>query len=476
MRRAGGAVAAFGALAAALLHAGPARADLTHETVDDGGIEVLDLTGPDGKTESVAFAELGRPRATGTWVLHVTASGDVLRAPHCNGRGKITVDGKERDAGSKGVRLLQLAVPGEPMIPDSGGHAGLHDIRIAITVSAYEKRIACGERIRVGPLGRTAEGLATFRFASPARGPYAGEAVVFVPRGHDAKKPAALLVGLHPWNGDPWTYAAYRELLEEAQAKDVVLLMPSGLGNSLYTAEAEAEVMRAIAAFEKELAIDPARISLWGASMGGAGATTVGLHHPDRFAFVASWFGDSKYDLTTYVRSLIPDEAAARKVNALDVVENARHLPVWLIHGEDDRTSPIAQSVMLHQAMKQRGFAVDFDRVPGMGHEGPLVARFLRKMVGRAADARAPKSPSRVSFRSVRPADAGAYGVRIATRTRPDGEAYVDIEKQADGVHVLPDTKGVTEIVLTEGALGAKPGEPVTIEGARATKVSVRWD
>ena len=62
-----------------------------------------------------------------------------------------------------------------------------------------------------------------------------------------AKRPSALLVGLHPWNGGIWTYAAYAELLREAQAKDVVLLMPSGLGNSLYSDHAEGEVLAAIA-------------------------------------------------------------------------------------------------------------------------------------------------------------------------------------------------------------------------------------
>src|SRR5207302_6066605 len=98
----------------------------------------------------------------------------------------------------------------------------------------------------------------------------------------------------------------------------------------------EDEVMRAVAAAESAVAVDPTRVSIWGASMGGAGATTIGFHHPDRFAFVASWFGDSRYDLTTYVKHLVPDEAAAKKLNALDMLENARHLRVLLVHGEDD--------------------------------------------------------------------------------------------------------------------------------------------
>src|SRR4029079_18172424 len=102
--------------------------------------------------------------------------------------------------------------------------------------------------------------------------------------------------------------------------------------------------MRAIEAVEKEVSVDRQRVSLWGASMGGAGATTISFHHPDRFAFVTSYFGDSRYDLTTYVRNLVGGEEGARRVNALDVLENARHLPVLLVHGEDDHTSPMRQS------------------------------------------------------------------------------------------------------------------------------------
>ena len=414
---------------------------LAHDAVDGANLDVLDLVAPGGKSESTTFTELSRPRAVGTYSLRLTVTGEEIRIPHCNGRGAVSVDGVVRDKGSKGPLQLHL-----------GGDA-VHDVRIDVAVSPYEKRIACGERVAVGAAARSSAGLSLLRFATSHTGPAAGEAVVFVPRGHDTKKPGPLLVGVHPWNGGPWTYAAYRELLEQAQAKDVVLLMPSGLGNSLYVADAEDEVMRAIDAARAELAVDPQRVSIWGASMGGQGATTIAFHRPDRFAFVASYFGDAKFDISTYVRGLLPTEEAAHRVNPLDVIDNARHLPLWLIHGEDDKTSPIAQSVMLFEAMQKRHFQVDFERVAGMGHEGPLVVKLVRRVVDRAAEARAPVHPARVTFRSVRPVDTEAYGVRIVRSGERD--AFVDIEKRGDGVHVLPATEGVSQIVLRPGALGA---------------------
>ncbi len=235
-------------------------------------------------------------------------------------------------------------------------------------------------------------------------------------------------------------------------------------------ADAEDEVLRALDALGAELAIDRARVSIAGASMGGAGATTVGLHAPDRFASITSFFGDSKYDLATYVRAILKDEAAAHRVNALDVVDSARNVPVWLVHGEDDRVSPIAQSEMLARALGQRGYAVRFDRVPGMGHAGALLARYARELVAKASAARAPEHPARVTFRSARTGDRAAYGVTI-TRAR-GGDAFVDIERTGDGsvhVHAL---ENVATITLAPGALGAQRGVQVAFDaGAHAARV-----
>ncbi len=428
---------------------GEAAADLLHETVDGAGVESVSLQPPGGSAEPTSWEDLGKPRSPGLHVLRFQVTSRALLVPHCAGRGRILVDGALKDPGSKGPRVIRF----------EGDVGQAHDVRVEVNVSTYERRVACGEAPRGGAVLPTRTGLTTLTFPSPSAAAGGGEVVVYVPKGHDPSKPAPLLVGLHPWNGGPWTYAAYRELLEEADARDVVLAMPSGLGNSLYTELAEAEVMRAIDAVEAALAIDPRRVSLWGASMGGAGATTIGFHRPDRFAFVASYFGDSKYDLTTYVKGVLGGEAGARKVNALDVVENARHLPAFLVHGEADASSPVRQSVILDEAMRRLGFKVDFERVKGAGHEGTLVARYLRRVVERAATARAPVHPARVSFRSVRATDTEAYGVRLVRAGERD--AFVDLEKRDDGLHVHA-AAGVVEIVLARGALdGATETTPV---------------
>lgn len=459
-------LAAAPAVVAIALKAAAAQAATLEPHLEVRGADVTtaDARPAGGAWRTVRWDDLDRqPLAPGNYELRVQVdggpSGASVQVPPCAGRESVILDGR-RVAAPPGPVVVSLA-------------PGAHQLRVALRVTTYERRIACGEPPRVGAAVRTTEGLGLLTFASPFGARGGGRAVVFVPPGHDATRPAPVLVGTHPWNGSMWTYAAYVELLREACARDVVLLMPSGLGNSLYTAEAEEEVMRSIHALGKVLAVDPRAVSIWGASMGGAGATTIGFHHPDRFASVTSFFGDSKYDLATYVRALLPDEHAAHQVNALDIVDNARHVPVWLIHGEDDATSPIGQSAMLAQALGDRGFRVRFDRVPGVGHAGALVARFVAEVVDTAATARVPEHPSRVTYRSVRPSDVEAYGVRVV-RASASGDAFIDVERRADAVHVL-HADGVREIVLEPGALGAGAAPPPPIVVDDGSGVRARW-
>jgi pimeloyl-ACP methyl ester carboxylesterase len=456
--------AAAVALAGALVCAPSEAAGLAaHPDVAGADIPAIEVRPAAGAWEPVDWDSLeGTRREPGRYEirLHVDDGAEprAVRLPVCAGRSRIALDG--RDVTSR---------PGPVVIPIG---RGLHDLVIGVDVSPYEARIACGERPRVGVPVDSVDGLGSLFFSSPHASKGGGSGVVFVPPGHDSRKPATLLVGLHPWNGSTWTYAAYAPLLREARARDIVLLMPSGLGNSLYTADAEDEVLRAVDALASSIEIDPRAVSIWGASMGGAGATTIAFHHPDRFASVASFFGDAKYDLRTYVRALLPDEGAAHLVNALDVVDNARHLQVLLVHGEDDRTSPIEQSDILARAMRDRSFTVRFERVAGFGHSGALVARFLPDVAAMAASSRAPAAPSRVTYRSTRPSDSGAYGVQI-TRTSPRGDAFVDLERDGAEVHVRR-AEGVRAIVLKPGALGTPASaRPPLVDDTGS--LDVRW-
>ncbi|MEO7110595.1 MAG: prolyl oligopeptidase family serine peptidase [Polyangiaceae bacterium] len=475
MRSNGKTIAAF---ISALLLGGAAQADPVTSSVAPSGTSAFPLHASVHGTEittvelgggaeksftTMAWGDLSNIKlAPGTYSVRFdVAGGDhvAIEMPPCAGRTRVMLDGVETKS-PPGPVILQL-----PPRPERA-----YEIVIEVSVGGYEHRIACGFAPRFGAQTTTREGLSQISFSSPSAALGGGKAVVFIPPGHDLSKRGALLVGLHPWSGTPWTYANYAELLHEASVRDVVLLMPSGLGNSLYTANAEDEVFRALDALELLVPIDPKRISLWGASMGGAGATTIGFHNPDRFATVTSFFGDSKYDISTYVKSILPTEAAAHAVNALDIVENARNLPVWLIHGEDDHVSSIAQSTMLAKSLQDHGFAVQLDRVPHAGHEGAVVAKYAAAVVDRAATATLTPNPARVSYRSVRASDTNAYGVRFV---RSGGDAFVDLERRGETIYVL-EARGVKSIDLVPGAFGTTKNLAIVFDGTTAT-TPVHW-
>ena len=457
-----------GPMAVAAMAGGEARAaTLTEHTVVRGeAIDAAEVRAEGGRWRPVAWSDLASTLVDpGRYEVRVHTDGapgaDALEVPVCTGRGRVALDGRAVRVADGGPIVLSLT-------------PGAHEARFAVTVSLYERRIPCGEPVRLGAATTTIEGLGVLAFDSPHAARGGGRAVVYVPPGHDVHRAGPLLVGAHPWNGSIWTYAAYGELLAEARRRNVVLLMPSGLGNSLYTADAEDEVLRAVAAVSDVLAVDRAAVSIWGASMGGAGATTIGLHHPDRFASVTSFFGDSRYDLSTYVHAILHDEAAAHRVNALDVIDNARHVPVWLVHGESDTVSPIRQSEILAAALAERGFDVRFDRVAGTGHAGSLVAAFAARVVDTAAEARVPTVVDRVTYRSVRPTDLGAYGVQI-TRANARGDAFVDVERTADGLHVHAHA-GVVAVALARGALGTPVDSPPTVRVDDGAPLAVTWE
>ncbi len=449
-----------------------AKAELpTALHVYGAAVETVTLTSSKGDAPaSVPFKSLStKVLEPATYTVRFSVQGESLELPPCNVRGRVAIDGKWVEPPNGGPFVRKL--------PDDKAH----DVAMEVRVSDYERRIACGFAPRAGLAQESREELRLLGFESPngsaCKGKTCspGQAVVFVPRAHDDKKPAAVLVGVHPWNGSIWTYAAYAELLAGAQEKDMLLLFPSGLGNSLYTAPAEDETLRALAALEAMMPVDRQRVSIFGASMGGQGATTIGFHHPDRFATITSFFGDAKFDVKGYVRSLIPDEAAAHRVNPLDVIENARHTPLWLIHGEQDKTSPIVQSQLLYAAMSERNYKVKFDKDPKYGHHGALVQKHLAALVELASTARAPARPARVSYKSVRPGDTGAYGVRLV-RERATGDALIDVEYVAGRLR-LKAIFNVKELHFKRGAFGLKEGqEPDLVPDGPLPTVPVQWE
>ncbi len=94
--------------------------------------------------------------------------------------------------------------------------------------------------------------------------------------------------------------------------------------------------------------VDSNRLYLTGLSMGGYGTWEMATRYPDLFAAIAPICGGG-------------DPSRARRI---------AKLPIWVFHGEDDKTVPIAQSERMVEALKTAGATdVQFTRYPNTGHD-----------------------------------------------------------------------------------------------------------
>lgn len=102
--------------------------------------------------------------------------------------------------------------------------------------------------------------------------------------------------------------------------------------------------------------VDPRRVYLTGLSMGGFGAWSLGLRHPERFAALAPICGGGR----------LADVAAARE----RVPGDLQRLGIWAFHGARDRIVPVDESERMITALRDTGVRdVRLTVYPETGHD-----------------------------------------------------------------------------------------------------------
>lgn len=358
---------------------------------------------------------------------------------------RVSIDG--RRAGRFGPGLVLLPRPG--LRPEGSR------VAVETTASSYRRRPAWDGVARVGPIGRRTTGWLVVRGAGATTRPM----LVHVPEGLDPARPAPLLVALHPWGVGPWAYVG-AALVPAAAGAGFVVLAPDGLGNSLWVGAAETEALAAIDALAAAMPVDPDRVFLFGASMGGAGATTIGLRHPDRFAGVASFFGDSQYEVGGYTSAVLPDQAAVDAASCARFVENARNLPVFLAHGRQDATTPVVQTTALAARLAELGFPHETVVREDRGHEQRLVDEQTPRLVAFLGAHRRARSPERVSLRASDASVRTAYWLTLEPRRSGWAFADVEIDRATNAVRVLA-ADNVRRVVVRSNEAGLDPARPI---------------
>jgi predicted peptidase len=240
------------------------------------------------------------------------------------------------------------------------------------TVVAADKRVQ-GRSYRFEPTGETIQ--------------YA----LFVPSNYDPARKWPLIVGLHG-AGRPYDWLmGYAGIIDFAQRDGYVMVTPlgyhprGGFGVPRRSAPAappasatsspaaaadplppnvaelsEKDVLNVLGIARSEFNIDPDRIYLWGHSMGGGGTYHLAAKYPDIWAGLA---------------------VAAPAPPDLSTLERFKHVPILVMHGDEDKTIPVARTRETVARMKQLGMQYVYVEVKGGDHS--LFISKSREMVSK---------------------------------------------------------------------------------------------
>lgn len=93
--------------------------------------------------------------------------------------------------------------------------------------------------------------------------------------------------------------------------------------------------------------VDKKRIYLTGLSRGGGAAWELAVQYPKKFAAMAVVCGMSPLPYAAWID---------------------KKMPIWVFHGEEDKSIPISESEEMVNRLKGMGYDVQFTRYKGVGH------------------------------------------------------------------------------------------------------------
>lgn len=386
------------------------------------------LDGPTRARVEIDF-ELPAPR---------TAAIDLGRRA---GDTRATLDGAPVGAARDGAPLFVSARPLS---------AGKHRIVLDVGYGKHVGKLRAAGDLALGAPGVRRRGLLSRTFVSKVDGS-TQTLVAHLPRCVDLAVPRPLVVALPGWSNGPYTFGT-SALLDAADRHGFVVVTPETRGNVLYTGAAERGVLEAIEVIAADVAIDRDAIHLTGVSMGGAGALQIGYHYPDRFASLVAYYGDSRYDRATYVGKILRTEVEAARYSVLLFPENARAMPVLLVHAKDDATSPFRESEQLAKASAPLGLDVTLVAPATGGHTLETFEAHLPEAVAQFVRARRVARPPRVTFRTSSADYARAYWLEVVLAKEG---AFGAVDATLEGGKVRVDrAEGLREIRVDLAAAG----------------------
>lgn len=323
---------------------------------------------------------------------------------------------------------------------------------------------------------------------------------VTVPETYDKAKPHPLIVYLHGYAPELdkvnwWSEGVMRntQLNERAAANGWLAAYCFGRANTDFQGIGEADVLRVVEEMKRLFSVDPDRVFLTGLSMGGLGAWTIAAHYPQVFAgtipisgradfylwqvLSSQWGFDTSRpvpfdEMKQYAARLSPFQRWLFEGDfARPLVENLRNVPVLMLHGDRDHLDKVAQSRMMAQLLKERGYEHRYDEIQGGDHWIGYERAFADDRVfDWMRDRTREPWPKRVTYKTYYLRYNRAYWVTIDELTTWGKPASVDAHVVSPG-EVEIKTENVAQLTLSLGDKLAPAGKPVsvTLNGAAKT-------
>lgn len=188
---------------------------------------------------------------------------------------------------------------------------------------------------------------------------------VAVPPGVAPEMPAFLFVTLHGSGVDErrtiqaTAQAIIRGAFQAGLRRPFIVLAPQARGLSdWYLGDSGRDVIECVEHIQKLYAIDTRLIVLDGFSMGGYGAWRLGILHPDLFRAVIVRSG------ATSAPAHLDGE------DILDLLDRARGLNLFIIHGEKDNAVPVENAREAVAKLKELGIKHTYVEVKDAAHGG----------------------------------------------------------------------------------------------------------
>lgn len=148
--------------------------------------------------------------------------------------------------------------------------------------------------------------------------------------------------------------------------------------------------VRWLKAHASDYGYDPQRVGVGGSSAGGHLALLLGLssgvdalegtvggnrEQSSAVSAIVDFYGPSELSILAETSERF-NRAHPNSTNVLESATPLNYLsaedpPLLILHGDQDRTVPLAQSELLHERYEAIGLPVEFYTLPGAGHGGP---------------------------------------------------------------------------------------------------------